>query len=174
VQGGVGVAMGLYDVNVVFVNAHMASKKPDMRRAQYCELVDRLGAKLGGRGFGLNEEFHHVVWMGDLNYHCKGVTAREALAMISSGNHMQLLLDHDELLDDKENETAFYEYEEPLMAPRFFPTYKKIPARGKVNYRSPSWVDTVYVTKFKVSATMSTAPLPTQMHVFRVIAGAVL
>lgn len=102
VQGGVGVAMGLYDVTVAFVTCHLASKRPDMRRAQYSELVDRLGAKLGGRGFGLNESFHHIVWTGDLNYHVKGVTAREAVAAIAKGEHMQLLLDHDELLDDKE------------------------------------------------------------------------
>ena len=78
------------------------SKRPDLRRAQYCELVDRMGAKLGGRGFALNEEFHHIVWMGDLNYHCKDVTGADALALIRQGRHMQLLLDHDELLDDKE------------------------------------------------------------------------
>ena len=29
-------------------------------------------------------------------------------------------------------ELCFYEYEEPLMGPRFYPTYKKIPNRGKV------------------------------------------
>jgi len=101
-QGGVGVALGLYDVTVAFVTCHLASKRPDMRRAQYSELVDRLGAKLGGRGFGLNESFHHIIWTGDLNYHVKGVTAREAVAAIAKGEHMQLLLDHDELLDDKE------------------------------------------------------------------------
>ena len=49
-KGGVGVALGCYDVTLAFVNCHLASKKSDARRAQYCELVDRLGAKLGGRG----------------------------------------------------------------------------------------------------------------------------
>lgn len=33
-------------------------------------------------------------------------------------------------------EMAFFEYEEPLMGPRFFPTYKKMVSRGKTNYRS--------------------------------------
>lgn len=49
-KGGVGVALGCYDVTMAFINCHMASKRSDMRRAQYCELVDRMGAKLGGRG----------------------------------------------------------------------------------------------------------------------------
>jgi len=149
-KGGVGVALGCYDVTLAFVNCHMASKKSDMRRAQYCELVDRMGAKLGGRGalslprqrqrwsgatsvpcsfvtergsrwahavdllravpflssrpagFGLNESFHHVIWMGDLNTHVKGVSGEQAVGMITGGRTLELLYDHDELLADKE------------------------------------------------------------------------
>lgn len=148
-KGGVGVALGLYDVTVAFVNVHMASKRTDMRRQQYQELVDRLGAKLGGRGFGLNEEFHHIIWMGDLNVHCKGVSAGEAVNLIRSGRHLQLLLNHDELLMERENETSFFEYEEPLMGPRFYPTYKKQTVRGKVDTRDPEWVNKVYLTAYK-------------------------
>ena len=33
-QGGVGVALGIYDATVAFVNVHMASKKPELRRQQ--------------------------------------------------------------------------------------------------------------------------------------------
>jgi len=148
-KGGVGVALGLYDVTMAFINVHMASKRPEMRRQQYQELVDRLGSKLGGRGFGLNESFHHIIWMGDLNTHCAGISAADAVALIRSGRHMQLLLQHDELLLEKDNETAFYEYEEPLMGPRFFPTYKKLPGRGKVDTTDPDWVSKVYVTAYK-------------------------
>jgi hypothetical protein len=101
-----------------------------MRQGQYKELVDRLGAKLGGRGFGLNEEFHHVVWMGDLNFHCKNIGAKDALALIRQGRHMELLMEHDELMADKEKDLCFYEYEEPLMAQRFYPTYKKASVRA--------------------------------------------
>jgi hypothetical protein len=100
-KGGVGVALGLHGVTLVFVNVHMASKDVIMRRAQYRELVARLGAKLGGRGFGLNEEFHHIIWTGDLNYHVSGASSAEALALIRSGRHIELLERHDELLSDK-------------------------------------------------------------------------
>jgi hypothetical protein len=148
-KGGVGVALGLYDVTMAFINTHMASKRPELRRAQYQELVDRLGGKLGGRGFGLNESFHHVVWLGDLNVHCSGVSAADAVALIKTGRHMQLLLQHDELLVEKDAESAFYEYEEPLMGPRFYPTYKRLPGRGKVDHADPDWVSKVYVTAYK-------------------------
>jgi hypothetical protein len=151
-KGGVGVAMGIYDTTIAFVNAHMASKRPEMRRAQYAELVDRLGVKLGGRGFGLNESFHHVIWMGDLNYHVKGVNAADAISAIRFGRHNDLLLQHDELLIEKEQGVVFYEYEEPLMAPNFIPTYKKVTDRGigKIDYANDAdWPNKVYITSFK-------------------------
>ena len=100
-KGGVGIALGIYGTTVAFVNTHMASKNQAQRRAQFSELVERLGAKLGGRGFGLNEEFHHVIWVGDLNFHVAGVTAVDARTAVKQGRHMELLLHHDELLVDK-------------------------------------------------------------------------
>ena len=148
-KGGVGVGLGLYNVTMAFINAHMASKRPDMRRLQYMELVDRLGSKLGGRGFGLNESFHHVVWLGDLNVHCKGLSAADAVSLIRQGKHIQMLLHHDELLMEKEEEASFFEYEEPMMSPRFFPTYKKMPGREPVDVADPDWVSKVYVTAYK-------------------------
>jgi len=148
-KGGVGVALGLYNVTIAFINTHMASKRADMRRAQYQELVDRLGGKLGGRGFCLNESFHHIVWMGDLNVHCKGLSASDATSLIKQGKHLQMLMHHDELLIEKDEETSFFEYEEPMMGPRFFPTYKKMPGRGPLDVKDPSWVSRAYVTAYK-------------------------
>ena len=72
-KGGVGVALGIYDATVAFVNVHMASKKPALRRqqararddrvvvrdtshVQYMDLVERLGNKLGADSFQLNEQ----------------------------------------------------------------------------------------------------------------------
>jgi hypothetical protein len=151
-KGGVGVALGIHDCTMAFVNVHMASKRNDVRRAQYCELVDRLGAKLGGRGFGLTEEFHHTVWLGDTNYHCRDVSAAEALAMIKGGRQLELLERYDELLDDKEAELSFYEFHEPRMAPSFLPSYKKHTGKGgKISFAADnvSWPSQLYHTSFK-------------------------
>lgn len=148
-KGGVGVALGLYDVTLAFVNVHQASKKADVRKAQFQEVTDRLGTKLGGRGFGLTEAFHHVVWLGDLNTHCRGVSSGDALELIRTGRHLQLLLQHDELLMEKEAGAVFCDFEEPLMAPRFFPTYKKLPGRGAVDTREADWTSRVYITAYK-------------------------
>ncbi|KAA0152003.1 hypothetical protein FNF27_05252 [Cafeteria roenbergensis] len=153
-KGGVGVALGVYDSTMAFVTAHMASKRIDMRRQQYCDLVERLGAKLGGRGFHMTEEFHHVVWMGDLNYHCAGCSAEEAAACLRQGRVADLLLDHDELIRERADGAAFYDFEEPNMVPEFFPTYKRRKGRGAVDMsgKDPEWVDKVYELEFKEAA----------------------
>jgi len=150
-KGGAAVALGMYDVTCAFVSTHQASKKPDMRRKQFQELVDRLGGKLGCRGFGLTDEFHHCVWMGDLNTHCRGVSAADAMELIGSGRHLQLLLQHDELLIEKEAGTVFHEFEEPLMAPSFFPTYKRHPGRGPMGdiLSQPDWHQRMFITQYK-------------------------
>lgn len=149
-KGGVGVALGVYDSTIAFVTAHMASKRIDMRRQQYCDLVERLGAKLGGRGFQLTEEFHHVVWMGDLNYHCSKCSAEEAAAMLRTGRVADLLLEHDELIQERAQGVAFYDFEEPNMVPDFYPTYKRHTARGHIDMESdPDWVKKMYMLEFK-------------------------
>ncbi len=148
-KGGVGIALGLYDVTMAFVSTHQASKRPDLRRRQFQELVDRLGTKLGCKGFGVTDQFHHIIWMGDLNTHCRGISSADAAELIGSGRHLQLLLQHDELLIEKEAGTVFYEFEEPLMAPDFYPTYKKFPGRGVVDTREPNWPSRVYATAYK-------------------------
>lgn len=53
------------------------------------------------------------------------------------------------------------------MGPRFFPTYKKMVSRGKTNYRSPEWVNSVYVTKFKVRGTRRHAHMQPLYHLYR-------
>jgi|EP01047_Picozoa_sp_COSAG01_P007662 hypothetical protein len=45
------------------------------KRAQYQELAAALGAKLGHPSFQLHSQFHHVIWMGDFNYHIGGAPA---------------------------------------------------------------------------------------------------
>ena len=110
---------------MAFVTAHMARRRAEARRQQYMELTERFGAKLGGRGYGLNESFHHVVWMGDLNYHCVGVSGDEAVKMISRGEHLLLLQKYDEFLRDREDGRSFHGFHEPVMPDDFLPTYKK-------------------------------------------------
>ena len=148
-KGGAAVALGVYDQTLAFVNTHMASKKTELRRTQFAELVTRMGAKLGGRGMELLEEFHHVVWMGDLNYHVVDLPIDDVLSALQGGRTAELLAHHDELTAEKEEGKIFWGFVEPVMSPDFLPTYKKIPGRGPIDYSDPSWPDKVYNSKYK-------------------------
>ena len=78
-KGGVGLVLRIWDATLAFVSVHMASKKQELRFAQYKELMKDLGASLGNEFFQMTEQFHHVVFMGDTNYRCSGLTTDEAL-----------------------------------------------------------------------------------------------
>ena len=148
-KGGAAVALGVYDQTIAFVNVHMASKKTELRRQQYADLVMRLGHKLGARGMDLLEQFHHVVWLGDLNYHLEGIDADTVLTALQQGHTQELLENHDELVAEKEAGHTFWGFVEPVMSPDFLPTYKKQPLRGHIDYSDPNWPDQVYNSKFK-------------------------
>jgi hypothetical protein len=47
-----------------------AGNKFEERRGQYREVSLGLGTKLGEEGFDLAQQFHHTVWVGDMNYRC--------------------------------------------------------------------------------------------------------
>ena len=40
--------------------------------------------------------------MGDMNYHCAGISSSEALSLIRAGRCRQLLIEHDELLKERQ------------------------------------------------------------------------
>ena len=77
--------LGIGATTLCAISCHLASKKPMMRLAQFRELCKVLGAKLGNPFFQITEQFHHVVWMGDLNYRCSDIAAEDALACIRNG-----------------------------------------------------------------------------------------
>ena len=74
-QGGAGVALQLYDTTLLCISSHLAKEyhTTAAKRAQYGELAAALGAKIVGNGCpGFHQWhslFHHVVWLGDFNYH---------------------------------------------------------------------------------------------------------
>lgn len=150
-KGGAGVALGIGNTTLAAISCHLASKKPLIRLAQFKELCKVLGAKLGNEFFQLTESFHHVIWLGDLNYRCSDVTPSEALAMIRGGREgLQMLLqNHDELTLQRKSHSVFHNFVEPAMGATFFPTYKKNEGHGVPDRSSPDWVSAVYHTQFK-------------------------
>ena len=67
-KGGMAAVLHVWDTSVVFMNSHLAAhqNKTKRRNEDYGEIVS--GCAVGERGMDCMNQFHHLVWMGDLNY----------------------------------------------------------------------------------------------------------
>jgi len=67
-KGGMAAKFRVHGHSFCFINSHLAAhaKNLDARNANYKEIVSSL--KLGRKQFDVLHQFHHVVWVGDLNY----------------------------------------------------------------------------------------------------------
>lgn len=138
-----------FDTTIAFLSCHLSSNAVADRRNGYKQLVEKAGNSLGDRYFQLLEQFHHVVFFGDLNYRIDNMKGDKALKLISSGR-IDELLDHDQLYKEMLNGTTFADFKEPRFAPDFIPTYKKKEARPvPTDWNDPKWADLMYRTLFK-------------------------
>lgn len=157
-KGAVAVSMTLFGRTVVFVNAHFDSKNNDLRRDQYQNLIMSLGGHLAEPGFHLNEQFNHLLWLGDFNFSLVDTSGNNMppdtiINMLEDGRVLRTLFEtHDQLNQDKKQQLVFYGYREPTPFPNFFPTYRKIENRSPVNYSSSEWVKNTYRTQVKESS----------------------
>jgi hypothetical protein len=148
-KGGVATALLINQTSIVFVNCHLDARNDGYRREQIRNLNANLGKVMGHASFDLTEQFHHVVWMGDMNYRIVHLDPDIVLHMLEEGRNIELHDKFDGLLNDRRNFGVFDGFSEPNKFPDFYPTYKKFPKRGRVNYRSPSWSRLVYRVLYK-------------------------
>ena len=52
--------------------------------------MDTLGNKLGNSFFQLNSQFHHIIWMGDMNFRMSGLEIEDASAQLQAGKFEEL------------------------------------------------------------------------------------
>lgn len=147
------MALNISGTTIVLVTCHLEAMKRDVRRAQYRELMQQLGEKLGEKDLDLTVQFHHVIWTGDLNYRCvetngEPMAAERVASMLRSGLNGQLFDDHDQLNQERRAHEVFSLFREPLPHPEFYPTYKKFEGREMTNYDG-DWVSQVYRMRYK-------------------------
>ncbi|EQC30389.1 hypothetical protein SDRG_11965 [Saprolegnia diclina VS20] len=147
-KGGVAIALKLKYTTLVFVNCHLDARNDTYRREQIRILNTQLGKVMGHPSFDLTEQFHHVVWMGDLNYRIVNMDASDVLRLLSANKIDELHERGDGLLNDRKH-GIFEGFIEPRKFPDFFPTYKKFPLRGAVDMTMPDWPERVYRTLYK-------------------------
>jgi hypothetical protein len=148
-KGGVAVALMINHTTIVFVNCHLDARNDTYRREQIRNLNASLGRVMGHYSFDLTEQFHHVVWMGDMNYRIVLLDPQMVLHMIEEGRNLELHDKFDGLLNDRRNGGVFEGFTEPHKFPDFYPTYKKFPKRGAVNETLPLWPSLVWRVLYK-------------------------
>lgn len=149
-KGAVAVVLRIHGSTVAFVSVHLASHKVPARLVQYRDVCKSLGAKIGNSFFQLNEQFHHVVFMGDYNYRCERISGDDALALIRRGAaHSRLQPEFDSMVRHRRETRAWDGYDEPPMAPTLWPTYKKFENRPHTDTTVGGWAASVYRIKFR-------------------------
>eukprot|EP01048_Picozoa_sp_COSAG05_P013920 COSAG05_NODE_1530_length_4621_cov_3.869084_2_plen_480_part_00 len=153
-KGANGVGLRVFDTTLALVNCHMAASigkagALSKRADQYARVVDVLGNKLGNEFFQLNSQFHHVIWMGDMNYRLTGIEMPQAVKLIKEGKSAELF-EYDELSSQQAAGNIFGGYVEPEMDfANFDPSYKKDKRRTVEDKSDPDWVEKTYMVDYK-------------------------
>jgi len=119
-KGGVGIGFRLYETNFCFISSHLparAERVPN-RNQDFGGLVEALD--LGMRKVDLVNQFHHLIWLGDLNYRID--LSREKILTLIEQNFHDGLLRGDQLLREKDKLRTFYAFNEGKI--QFWPTYR--------------------------------------------------
>ena len=114
-KGAACVLLKIHSSTIAFLSTHMSSNSTDAKLEHFKILVNKCGDQLGCSGFDLLQQFHHIVWFGDLNYRITSLTADNVLQMMALGN-LKKLWKADSLKTELKNKkrTAFKNFKEPI------------------------------------------------------------
>lgn len=157
-KGGTLISLDYGGTSFCFANCHLAAHQKkehwDRRNADYKEICT--SSQLGNIKHDMLEQFHHVFWMGDLNYRCdynqmeepQNTPSEELFKEYVSNienNDFHKMLKGDQLIRsrDIEKPTAFFGFLEGDI--NFKPTFK-VYVDKPYEYqpkRSPAWCDRI-------------------------------
>lgn len=88
--GAVGISFWLYDYSFCFISSHLAAhiEKVGKRNADYKEIISQM--KLGNKDIDINNQFHYMFWLGDLNYRLEA--PRETVLDLIKSTDLERLL----------------------------------------------------------------------------------
>ena len=143
-KGAAGVCMKFHNTSLAFISVQLAARveRTKMRRINVEEIVNQI--QLANKDSDLSSQFHHVFFMGNVNYRIEMESA-EAQELIAAKDYQELL-SHDQLLTAMREDGLLAGFvEAPITFP---PTYRyKV---GSSDYmmdrgRSPSYTDRILV-----------------------------
>jgi Endonuclease/Exonuclease/phosphatase family 2/C2 domain/CAP-Gly domain len=152
-KGGVAISITLNDTSICFVNSHLAAHqdKTFKRNADVAEIIE--GVSMGRFAVDMLNQFHHVVWLGDLNYrldygqqnnaHTPSSVQFAEMKSLIERKQLDGLLACDQLAAQMQARNVFLDFVEGPIT--FAPTFKVV--RDKLleynPQRSPAWCDRV-------------------------------
>merc|ERR1719242_1270303 len=139
-KGAACILLKVHSTTIAFLSALMSSNSTDAKLEHFKILVNKCGEALGCSGFDLLQQFHHIVWFGDLNYRITSLSAHTVLLKMASGK-LQELWESDSLKQELKTrrECAFKRFKEPVPRLDFYPTYKKNPHR-QLDFDQNPWL----------------------------------
>eukprot|EP00798_Chlamydomonas_sp_ICE-L_P013605 gene13605-19478_t len=154
-KGGVAIGIKVWETELCFINSHLAAHqdKCRARNAHYRDIVK--GLRMDPYQMDVLTAYHHVFWMGDLNYRLdygqQAIIPTESPSMddfkslvdkVDSGQYGELL-PLDQLAKEMEAKRCFYQFNEGEI--RFPPTFKtrREPGMEYLPQRSPAWCDRI-------------------------------
>ena len=155
-KGGVVTSLSWRDTSLCFVNSHLAAhqNKCAARNDNFKEIVE--GCEIGVKPMDILNQFHHVIWMGDLNYRldygdqgAKETPSQETFdALVAEINAEpsklhDLFTSCDQLRKEMLEGRVFKGFTD--LEPTFKPTFK-VGRTADLEYkaqRSPAWCDRV-------------------------------
>jgi Endonuclease/Exonuclease/phosphatase family 2 len=146
-KGAVAVSFDYDDTSLCFVCSHLAARaeRVPQRAEMYSKIVR--GIKLGHPDHNMLAQFHHVFWLGDLNY--RVITDYETTLKLMSKKDWSTLQKADQLKIEMKAGRVFCGFEEGALA--FTPSYRWMRTIQEISNKrnqSPSWTDRVLVRSF--------------------------
>eukprot|EP01061_Rhynchopus_euleeides_P045785 TRINITY_DN83_c0_g1_i10.p1 TRINITY_DN83_c0_g1~~TRINITY_DN83_c0_g1_i10.p1 ORF type:complete len:1894 (+),score=550.29 TRINITY_DN83_c0_g1_i10:110-5791(+) len=143
-KGAAGICLKYHNTSMAFISCHLAARleRTKMRRINVEEIINQI--LLANKDTDLSSQFHHVFWMGDMNYRVE-MEGAEAEPLVQQKNWMELL-NHDQLLTEMRETGLMHGFKEAPIT--FAPTYRyKV---GTNDYmrdrgRAPSYTDRILV-----------------------------
>ena len=143
-KGAAGICLKFHNTSMAFISCHLAARmeRTKMRKINIEEICNQI--QLANKDCDLSSQFHHVFWMGDMNYRVEMENA-EATPLLESKKYIELL-NQDQLLNEIEEGNVMYGFKEaPITFP---PTYRY--KKGSSDYmndrgRAPSYTDRILV-----------------------------
>ena len=143
-KGAAGICLKFHNTSMAFLSCHLAARleRTKMRRINVEEIVNQI--QLAHKDTDLSSQFHHVFFMGDLNYRIE-MEGAEAEPLVQQKNWLELL-NQDQLLTEMRESGLLHGFKEaPITFP---PTYRY--KTGTNDYmrdrgRAPSYTDRILV-----------------------------